>query len=380
MRFPDDVPVLSDGRITLRAHAPVDLEGVYEQCTDPLTQRFTTVPVPYSRHDAAQFLTSRAAAWESDNRWAFAIETPGGSGPARFGGSVSVSNAGAGIGVIAFGAHPDVRGRGVSTAAVQLVSSWAFTARGLHGIVWEAIEGDVASLRVAWKTGFTFEGPTRSFVLQRGEARSGWRGTLLASDDTQPKSRWLDPLSLVGPGVRLRELRLEDEDRYLETVNDRESMRWLGTIPFPRDSAAFRRQHARRWLESATGSSLEWAIADGGDDRYLGTVNLFGFQSLDYKSAEVGYRTHPDTRGRGVGKASLRLALGHAFGSEDDAGLGLERVSLNAGAGNLGSLGLARTCGFTETGRDRRCYDLDDGSVVDLIRFDLLKSEYDARH
>ena len=35
--------------------------------------------------------------------------------------------------------------------------------------------------------------------------------------------------------------------------------------------------------------------------------------------------------------------------------------------------------GFTETGRDRLCYDLYDGSIVDLVRFDLLKHEMDGR-
>jgi RimJ/RimL family protein N-acetyltransferase len=34
--------------------------------------------------------------------------------------------------------------------------------------------------------------------------------------------------------------------------------------------------------------------------------------------------------------------------------------------------------GFTETGRDRQNYDLSDGSVVDLVRFDLLRPEFDA--
>jgi hypothetical protein len=36
---------------------------------------------------------------------------------------------------------------------------------------------------------------------------------------------------------------------------------------------------------------------------------------------------------------------------------------------------VAASCGFLETGRDRRCYELADGSAVDLVRFDLLKSD-----
>src|ERR1700735_4343302 len=34
-RFPDDVPVLTDGTVRLRAHCPQDAAAIVEQCTDP---------------------------------------------------------------------------------------------------------------------------------------------------------------------------------------------------------------------------------------------------------------------------------------------------------------------------------------------------------
>lgn len=376
MRFPDDVPVLTDGRVTLRAHRFEDLEGIYEQCNDLESQRWTTVPSPYTRDDAAQFLAGRADGWESASAWVFAVEADGGAGPSRFAGSIGIDNVGSGIGAIGFGAHAGVRGRGVMTAAVRLITAWVFDVQGLNTIIWEAIVGNVGSLRVAWRTGFTFEGPTRGTLPQRGQVRDGWRGTLLASDSRTPVSRWLDPVVFQDDRVRLREIRRDDEQPYLETNNDPESLLWLGTIPFPRDAAGFQRHFDRRLVGNATGSSVEWVIADLQEDSYLGTVNFFGLHSLDYLSAEVGYRTHPDARGRGVLKAGLRLALGHAFKPAETGGLGLQRVSLGTGDGNLGSQAVARSLGFTETGRDRRCYDRPDGSVVDLIRFDLLRSEF----
>jgi RimJ/RimL family protein N-acetyltransferase len=55
-------------------------------------------------------------------------------------------------------------------------------------------------------------------------------------------------------------------------------------------------------------------------------------------------------------------------------------VSLDAADGNLGSQAVARTSGFTETGRDRSCYLVSDGRVVDLVRFDLLADEWRSRH
>ena len=162
------------------------------------------------------------------------------------------------------------------TAAVRLITSWAFEVQGLSTIVWESIEGNAGSLRVAWKTGFTFEGPTRARLPHRGQLVDGWCGTLLATDGRSPVTRWLEPVVLEDDRVRLREIRVGDEQRYLETNNDPESLVWLGTIPFPRDAESFRRHFARRLVGNATGASIEWVVADLTDDRYLATSTCSG--------------------------------------------------------------------------------------------------------
>lgn len=377
MKYPADVPVLSDGRVTLRPHTRDDVEGVYEQCIDPTSIRCTTVPVPYTHQHAADYIERRAAAWENDSDWGFAIEADGGSGPGRFGGSISVGVKGSGIGEIAFGAHPGVRGNGVMTAAVRLIVDWAFHAERMRTISWQCNAGNYASWRVAWKNGFTFEGSARASLPQRDDALDGWRASLLSTDSREPKTRWLEPVTLTGERVVLRELQESDEQRYLETTNDPESLRWLATVPLARTAEAFQHRLVNRLVPSSLGHSVGWTIADPDTDTYLGSVDLFGLNGLDFKSAEGGYRTHPDARGRGVLKEGLRLAIGHAFRA-GPRGLGLQRIHLGCGDGNLASQGIARSLGFTETGRDRRCYDLYDGSIVDLIRFDLLKSEFNA--
>jgi RimJ/RimL family protein N-acetyltransferase len=379
VRFPEDVPVLTDGTVTLRAHVTDDLPGIYEQCTDPATQQFTSVPFPYARDDARLFVESRRQAWADGTGWSFAIESPWGTAASGFSGSIDLHDQGSGVSDIGFGAHPDARGHGVVSRAITLLADWAFGEQQVRTIVWRAYEGNVASRRVAWKTGFSFEGRTRGTIPQRQTLRDGWVATLLSTDTREPKTRWLDPVTVEGERVRLRELRLGDERRYLETNNDPESLRWLGTIPFPRDSDHFRRHLARRSVASSLGEAIEWAVADAVDDTYVGSLTLFGLTSLDFESAEIGYRTHPDSRGKGLLKAAMQLGLDHAFAPTDEGGLGLNRISLNAGVGNEGSQAVALACGFTQTGRDRRCYDLDDGSVVDLVRFDLLRQEFVTR-
>ena len=376
MTFPDDVPVLTDGVVTLRAHREDDIEAICEQCRDPVSRQFTRLPVPYTREEARSFVESRPHGWENGTGWTFAIESQWGAGASRYSGSIGLHAMGSRIATIGFGLHPQARGHGVMSRAVDLAADWAFAEQDLHTIVWEAYEGNVASRRVAWRTGFTFEGATRASIPHRQDPRDGWRATLLCTDSREPKTRWLEPVTLEGDQVRLRELRPDDECRYLETVLDPETSLWLGSIPFPRDAEHFHRHLARRSVSRSLGEAIEWTIADLDDDRYVGTLSLFGLTGLDYKSGEVGYRTHPDSRGKGVLKEAMRIGLAHAFAPADEGGVGLERVSLNAGVGNHGSLGVARSCGFTETGRDRRCYDLDDGSIVDLVRFDLLRDEF----
>ena len=79
MRFPHDVPTLTDGVVTLRAHAEDDVPGVLEQSTDPVSRAWTTVPVPYTRDDAKRFVRDvMPGGWLADKEWGFAVAYDGG--------------------------------------------------------------------------------------------------------------------------------------------------------------------------------------------------------------------------------------------------------------------------------------------------------------
>lgn len=376
MRFPDNVPVLSDGRVTLRAHRLEDVDAVAEQCQDEEMQRFTVVPVPYSRDDAVAFVASRSEGWERGTELSFAVEAPEGAGKSSFAGSIALRLKAPGVAGMGFGGHPGARGHGVMTAALRLLTDWAFADRGVQRLEWACILGNLASWRVAWQNGYQFEGTTRSSQPQRGELLDSWTGSLLSTDSREPKTRWLPFPVLRSDQVVLRPLQASDEARYLEAVHDPETHYWLHDIPFARDPESFHQRVLSASLGPSLGLALEWAVADPTTDDYLAGINLFGFESLDHSSAEVGYRTHPAARGQGVMREAMRLLLDQAFRPEADGGYGLNRVSLDAGDGNAGSQAVARTSGFTETGRDRACYLLTDDRVVDLVRFDLLADEW----
>jgi RimJ/RimL family protein N-acetyltransferase len=129
------VPTLTDGVVTLRAHGEDDVERCWEQCQDPLSQAWTTVPIPYSRDDARRFVReAMPGGWASDREWGFAVEFEG-----RYAGTVSLRNEDDARAEIAYGSHPDVRGLGVVERALRLLLDWGFApepdGRGLEAVI-----------------------------------------------------------------------------------------------------------------------------------------------------------------------------------------------------------------------------------------------------
>ena len=189
---PVTAPTLTDGPVTLRHPQESDVQGSWEQCQDPLSQQWTTVPIPYSHDDARDFMLGFVpGAWESDKEWGFVVEAEG-----RYAGHVALRNEGDRRAEIAYGSHPWVRGTGHMEHALRMLLDWGFREKDLATVIWLANVGNWASRRVAWKLGFTFEGTLRQWLPHRGELRDAWAGTLLVDDPREPQRRWIDD---VGP-------------------------------------------------------------------------------------------------------------------------------------------------------------------------------------
>ncbi|HSE71452.1 MAG TPA: GNAT family protein [Nocardioidaceae bacterium] len=374
MKFPSDVPTLTDGTVTLRAHRIEDAEAVYEQCQDPLSQEWTTVPVPYDRDDAKRFVREIVpGGWHDDTEWSFAVEACDDDGVPRFGGTVSLRNEQEGRAEVAFGSHPWVRGRGVMARALELLLAWGFEERGLRTVIWWANRGNWASRKLAWRLGFSFDGELRQWLPQRGELRDGWVGVLLAGDERVPRGPWYDVPRIVGDRVVLRAHRPDDVPRIVEAGADARAHHWL-SLPSP-----YTEETARAFLASglerrATGKEIRWVVADPGSDELLANITLTRIKPGE--DAEIGYWTHPDARGRGVMTEATRLVVRHAFIPVEDGGMGLHRVGIEAAEGNAASRHVIAANGFTETGRKRRDHRLGDGSLTDTITYDLLVSEW----
>ena len=367
------VPLLTDGEVCLRAHHVGDVAGVYEQCQDPLSQEWTTIPSPYSWEDAQRFVTQiMPQAWR-EGQWAFAVEAPDDKGVRRFCGTVELRDQGERRAEIAYGSHPWARGRGVMTRALRLLLDWGFTERGLETVIWWANKGNWGSRKVAWRLGFSFDGTVRQWLPQRGTLRDGWVGVLLSTDERQPRHVWLDVPAIRGDRVVLRRHWEGDLPRIVEACSDERTAYWLGQMPWPYTAANAEEFLLRCGEWAATGRGLTWAVADPDSDVLLANISLFDLKPG--REAEIGYWTHPDARGRGVMTAACRLAVRHAFIAEEVGGLGLQRLLVYAAEKNTASRHVIEANGFTRTGRERSSTKLRDGRLVDTACYDLLAGE-----
>ncbi len=372
MRFPDDVPTLTSGDVTLRAHRPDDADAIVEQCTDPVSVRWTTVPRGYTRDQAVEFAAKRIPeGWESGSEYAFAIECTHPDGVRRFGGTVSLRDEGARRAELAYGTHPAIRGRGVVTTAVNLLLDWGFDTLNLETVIWLANRGNVASRRVAWKTGFTFGGTLRRWMNHRDEYPDGWTATLHRDDAREPTTGWFDVPVIIGERVRMRPLAESDVPRIVEACRDERSQQWLPMLPAPYEESDARGYLTRVTDAVITGQQMQWAAADPETDALLGNV---GLPRMDPHQAEIGYWTHPDARGRGVMSEAVGLVCRHAFIDVEDGGLGLHRLHIKAGDGNTASQHVARANGFTEYGQEHQSWRRRDGTYGDLVLFERLAS------
>jgi RimJ/RimL family protein N-acetyltransferase len=360
-------PTLTDGVVTLRAHRADDALRVVEQARDPESIAWTMVPTPYDESDAEEFaLRVLPQGWVDGSEWAFAVELEG-----RYAGTVSLRNEGVGRAEIAFGSHPDVRGTGAIERGCRLLVGWGFAELELETIVWRAFTGNWASRKLAWRLGFTQEGTLRGYLPQReGARRDAWVGTLLKQDPREPRTTWLDVPVIEGDGFRLRPVRDDDAPRIQEGTAEPETAHWLGHKPAPYTMDDARAYVERRREHAASGQAVTWTIADGEDDRILGTVLWFDWTpGVD---CEVGYWTHPDARGRGLATRSTRLVVSHIFDS-----LGVKRVKLAAAVENAASRHVAENVGFRLYGIERYGAQVRD-DWVDMALYDVTASEWAA--
>ena len=333
---------ITAGRLHLRPWQESDQQALYEVCQDPEIQRWTRVPSPYTHEDARVFVTERSPqGWEAGTAASFAV-LDATSGELLAG--VVLFDIGEGSAEVGYYCAAPARGQGVMTDAVSALCRWGFGELGLDRIEWAAGVGNYASLAVAQKCGFRYEGMSRQGLVARGERYDGWWAALLKTDEVVDQRPLPAPPTLTDGVVTLRPWRREDATDVARACDDEVAARWL-PLPSP-----YSFEDAEDWLVDVVplgwmdGSKAGLAVTDATTAELLGSVNLnTGTYGLGRVS--IGYWTAPWARGRGAATRAAILLTDWAFDV-----LGVDRVELLADVENPASQRVAEKAGFVREG------------------------------
>lgn len=175
---------LRTARLELSPPRMDDVAAIYEACQDPDTQRYTTVPSPYERHQAEEFVPRVTEQWGDGVHLTWAMREGD-----TLAGMIGLYRLDGGAGELGYWVSPWSRRRGLLVEAAHAVLDWGFAATGatLARIEWRAVVGNVASARGARALGFRYEGLLREGIAGSGRRDDAWIAGLLAGDDRTPQ-------------------------------------------------------------------------------------------------------------------------------------------------------------------------------------------------
>ena len=153
-------PPLASGPLLLRPWEEADVRPLVEACADPLTARYTSVPIPYTPEDARRFISF-------------------GRSPTAL--PLAVVSAGDDSEILgAVGLHAvSLTRQGVAQAALELLSEWALGPLGLERLDLYVEPENETSQRVAERAGYKRGALVRSGIALRGRRYDVVRFTLL---------------------------------------------------------------------------------------------------------------------------------------------------------------------------------------------------------
>lgn len=166
IRLPEN-PVLASGRsapgrpVRMRPYTEDDAARLVQICSDPLTRRFAPrLPYPYTTRDALEFVESLRESAATGRGFGWCYTDPANDVAA---GTITVGLSEAGRAELGYSAHPDARGRGLTSAAVRAVvdflaerTSWLPIP--VRSALIRCAASNTGSRRVAERAGFALAG------------------------------------------------------------------------------------------------------------------------------------------------------------------------------------------------------------------------------
>ncbi|NJQ01471.1 GNAT family N-acetyltransferase [Streptomyces zingiberis] len=169
--FPD-ITIGTD-RLVLRPFEEGDVPALAEMMNDELVTAWTSVPHPYTREDAADWITRAAPAERAEGRGVVFAVTE--FLTQRLVGSVHLRNTNwrCRSTEIGYVTAPWARGEGYASEAVRAVARWLFLRQGFERLELRTAAGNTASQQVAQKTGCINEGVLRNAWIARTRTEDG---------------------------------------------------------------------------------------------------------------------------------------------------------------------------------------------------------------
>ncbi len=173
-------PPLADDVVVLRPFSLADVDRVTEACQDPDIQRFTTVPFPYRREDAVEWIAGHEAERAARTGLALAITDVSDQVIGSIGFvSIDWTND---TGEIGYWVAPWGRGRNAASRASRLLAVWGVRELGMIRVELRISTHNQTSQRSAEQAGFKWEGVLRSALAHRDERHDLAVFSLLAGE------------------------------------------------------------------------------------------------------------------------------------------------------------------------------------------------------
>ena len=134
--WPQQIPTLTDGVVWLRPLELSDVDAVFACADDEQSQLFTTVPSPYSRSDAVEFVDRASAQVWPGFELAITEEDDTLVGTC----GLRIRDEDSDVVAIGYMVSPVARGRGIATRATRLLIDYAWTI-GAHRVALDADAG-----------------------------------------------------------------------------------------------------------------------------------------------------------------------------------------------------------------------------------------------
>jgi ribosomal-protein-alanine N-acetyltransferase len=178
--YPD--PPLTDGTILLRPWTVHDLSAVEQAGDDPYIPATTTVPAAYMDAEGHQWIERQWQQVTSGTGLPFCVADGQTDSPLGFIG-VWLDHRSQGIARFGYWILPSARGRGIASAALRLLSTWAIEEMAVPRLELIVELWNVASQRVAEQAGFIQEGVLHSYIEVQGTRRDVFMYARIASPD-----------------------------------------------------------------------------------------------------------------------------------------------------------------------------------------------------